>query len=220
MGCEGGLTMKNKEIFLEKVLRFGHHEAIAVTVGESGEPHAAAMGVRLIRNDLVMYPYINTKTYRNIQAGSEVSLAFTHNALVFCDVVMRPSRLRFKRGRRQSTFVLDADVDFYIEALPKHIVLEDQRALVFMSVAEVYEGVREYFSYSRANSMLIEALVYFTKLRAYRFKSSLLSEDAKEWLNALQHSISVVKKLGSSELIECVKLICEELRDLGVVVES
>ncbi|MEM1623091.1 MAG: DUF447 family protein [Sulfolobales archaeon] len=211
--------MKDGEVLLEKILRFGHHEAIAVTVGESGEPHAAAMGVRLISREVVMYPYINTRTYRNIKAGSAVSLAFTHDALVFCDVVMRPSRLRFKRGRRQSTYVLDANVDLYIEALPKRIVLEDQRALVFMSVVEVYEGVREYFSYSRANSMLIEALVYFTKLRARKFTNSLSNKDAKEWLNALKYSISVVKKLGSSELIECAKLICEELRDLGVVVE-
>ncbi|MEM2308145.1 MAG: DUF447 family protein [Sulfolobales archaeon] len=201
------------------MLRFGHHEAIAVTVGGTGEPHAAAMGVRLMEDDLVIRPYINTKTYRNIRAGSAVSLAFTHNALVFCDVVMRPLRLRFKRGRRESTFVLDADVDLYVEALPKRIVLENRRALVFMSTIDVYEGVREYFSYSRANSMLIEALVYFTKLRARRFVDSSLDEEAREWLSALKYSISIVKKLGSGELIECAESMCKELRSWGTIVE-
>lgn len=201
---------------LKKMLRFSHHEAIAVTVGESGEPHAAAMGVKLVEDSPAIYPYINTRTYKNIQAGSAISLAFTHNALVFCDVVVRPSRLRFKHGRSKSVFVLDADIDLYIEAVPRRISLGDRVATVFMHVIEVYEGTREYFPYSRANSMLIEALIYFTKLRAHSSGNSLPGEDVRGWLSALEYSISIVRKLGSKELIECAERICEELKDVGV----
>lgn len=208
--------MKNGNTSLRRALRFGHHEAIVVTVGRSGEPHAAAMGVRLEGEDLVMYPYINTTTYKNIQAGSTISFAFTHSALVFCDVVMRPSRLRFKRGKMERVFVLDADVDLYVEAVPKRVIPGDRVASVYAHVIEAYEGEREYFSYSRANSMLIEALVYFTKLRALVPSAGPLDDDARKWLSTLEYCISVVRRLGSSELTECAECIYEELRKIGI----
>lgn len=208
--------MKNGDISLRKALRFGHHEAIVVTVGGSGEPHAAAMGVRLEGDDLVMRPYINTTTYKNIQAGSAISFAFTHSAPVFCNVVTRPSRLRFKQGRGERVFVLDADVDLYVEAVPKRVIPGDRVALVYAHVMEVYKGEREYFSYSRANSMLIEALVYFTKLRALALGAGSLDDDARRWLSTLEYCLSVVRRLGSDELTECAERIYEELRKFGI----
>lgn len=210
------MRVEGAEAALRRALRFGHHEAIVVTVGRAGEPHAAAMGVRLDEDDLVIRPYVNTTTYKNIQAGSAISFAFTHSALVFCDVVMRPSRLRFKRGRGERVFVLDADVDLYAEAVPKRVITGDQVALVYARVTDAYEGRREYFSYSRANSMLIEALVYFTKLRASAPGVGPLGDDARKWLNSLEYSISVVRRLGSSELIECAEDIYDELRRIGI----
>ncbi len=209
--------MSAEHAFPERLLRFGHHEAIAVTVGERGEPHAAAMGVAPAGADIVMRPYLNTRTLRNIQAGSAVSLAFTHDSLVFCDVVLRPSRLRFRRGRSERVYVLDADVDLYLETVPRSVVLGDRVASVFLRVTDVYEGSRSYFPYSRANSMLIEALVYFTKLRALGPGASPPEGDVRGWLSALEYSISVVERLGTSELIECAEEVRRELEGMRVL---
>ncbi|MCX8184486.1 MAG: DUF447 family protein [Sulfolobales archaeon] len=201
---------------LKKMMRFGHHEAVAVTVEESGSPHAAAMGVRLVGDDLILHPYVTTKTFRNIQRGSLVSLALTHNALVFCDVVMNSSKLRFKHGRSSSVYILDGDVDFYIEAVPKGIEVRNQIASVSMRVMDLYEGSSDYFPYSRANSMLIEALIYFTKIRALGIDSSLRDVSISEWLRTLEYAASIARKLGSGELIECVERIYEELENMGM----
>lgn len=208
--------MNQQSLPLRRMLRLGHHEAVVVTVGESGEPHAAAMGVKLVDEDLVIHPYTSTRTYRNILAGSAVSLAFTHNALVFCDVVMKPSEVRFRRGRKGAVYILDADVDFYIEAEPKSIVVKDKIASVSMHVIDAYRGSGEYFPYSRANSMLIEALIYFTKIRSLASTTNLRSSDVSSWLNVLGYSISIVNKLGSRELIECANRVHEELKGIGI----
>lgn len=208
--------MNQQSLPLKRMLRLGHHEAVVTTVGESGEPHAAAMGVKLVDEVLVIHPYTSTRTYRNIRTGSAVSLAFTHNALVFCDVVMRPSELRFREGRKGAVYVLDADVDFYIEAEPKSIVVKDNVASVSMTCIDVYRGSGEYFPYSRANSMLIEALVYFTKIRSLASTANLRSSKVSSWLNVLRYSISIVDKLGSRELVECANRIQEELKSIGI----
>ncbi len=210
------MDMSSGRASLERLLRFGHHEAIAVTVGENGRPHAAAMGVRLMGGDIVIRPHLNTRTLRNIRAGSAVSLAFTHNALIFCDVVLRPSRLKFRLGRSGTVYVLDADVDLYVEAVPKSIELGDRAASVLLRVVDVYGGSPDYFPYSRANSMLIEALVYFTKLRALGSAASPPDSEARDWLRALEYSLSIVERLGSEELVECAKDIRGKLGEVCV----
>jgi len=202
---------------LEEMLRFGHHEAIVVTVHETGEPHAAAMGVRLLGEDLAIFPYTDTRTYRNIKTGSPVSLAFTHDALVFCDVVLRPLKLRYVSGRNSGFYLLDADVDVYVEAVPKSIAEEGRRASVALSVLDVYGGKGHYFPYSRANSMLIEALIYFTKIRYFASSNRLEAPELSSWIEILKHSVSLVRKLGSRDLVECVDTICRDLKDLGVI---
>ncbi|MCS7099471.1 MAG: DUF447 family protein [Sulfolobales archaeon] len=204
---------------LRKVLRYGHHEAIAVTVNEDGSPHAAAMGVRTVGEDVVLYPYVDTRTFRNIRRGSLVSLALTHNSLIFCDVVTGSPRLKFKRGKTDGIYLLDADVDFYIEATPRDIEIRNRVASVFTRVLDVYEGSGSYFSYSRANSMLIEALVYFTKIRAHGFTSLSRGGSVSKWFEFLEYSASIVRRLGSEELVKCVERIYEELKKLGMRIE-
>jgi len=201
---------------LRDALRYGHHEAIVITVDEAEKPHAAAMGVRLLNEGLAIFPYIDSRTYRNIKAGSPVSLLFTHNALIFCDVVLRPFKLRYVSGRNSGFYVLDADVDMHVEAVPKLIVEEGQRASVILSVLGVYEGRGRYFSYSRANSMLIEALVYLTKIRYFISSGYREIPELSRWIEMLSYSISLVRRLGSSDLVECAETVCKDLKDLGV----
>lgn len=201
------------------MLRYGHHEAIAVTINEDGSPHAAAMGVRLVGENAVLHPYVDTRTFRNIRRGSLISLSLTHNSLVFCDVVMGSPRLKFKRGKTDGIYLLDADVDFYVEAAPRDIEIRNRVASVFALVLDVYEGSGSYFSYSRANSMLIEALVYFTKIRAQGPASHSCDENSFKWFKSLNYSASIVRRLGSKELIRCLERIYEELKKLGFDVE-
>lgn len=202
--------------YLKGMLRFGLHEAVVVTSGSLGEPHAAAMGVRVFGDNLVIYPYIDTRTYKNIESGSLLSLAFTHNALVFCDVVLSPWRLKFMSGRNRGVYLIDADVDVYAEAEPKEIIGGNRRAKVVLRVLDVYPGQGEYFSYSRANSMLIEVLIYFTKIRALSKTGGSQSPEVTDLMRILGYAASLVRRLGSGELVECVDRVYEELNRLGV----
>jgi len=202
-----------------KMLRYGHHEAIVVTVDEAGRPHAAAMGVRAQGRGIAIFPYVNTRTYRNIVRGSPVSIAFTQDSTVFCRVVVEPQRLRFREGRIKGVYVLDDSVDLYVEAVPETLSKHGTRALVLLKVLDVYEGCGSLVAFSRANAMVVESLVYLTKLRALAGGS--LSGDRSEvgrWLEALRYSLSVVKKLGSEELIRCANAVVNELRGLGLVI--
>ncbi len=51
---------------VNKFLRFGYHESIAVTLNNELEPHAAPMGVEYDEPHLILKPYRNTKTYANL----------------------------------------------------------------------------------------------------------------------------------------------------------
>jgi hypothetical protein len=202
-----------------KVLRYGHHEAIVVTVDETGRPHAAAMGVRAQGRGIAIFPYINTKTYRNIVRGSPISVAFTQDSTVFCRVVVEPQELRFREGRVRGVYILDDSVDLYVEAVPEALSNHGTRASVLLKVLDAYEGCGSLIAFSRANAMLVESLVYLTKLRALAEGS--FSGDRNEvsgWLEVLRYSLSIVRKLGSGELIRCANAVMDELRRLGVVI--
>ena len=198
------------------MLRFGLHEAIAVTSSDLGQPHAAAMGVRAVGDGLALYPYVTTRTYKNLKTGSPVSLAFTHDSLTFCDVVLNPQKLRFRSGRNEGVYVIDADVDVYVEAMPREVVDGSPRATVLLRVLDVYPGRGGYFPYSRANSMLIELLVYFTKIRALSAAGDPRRGEVLELLKPLNYAASLVRRLGSGELVRCVDRVYEELRSLGI----
>ncbi len=208
------------ESTLEKVLkalRYGHHEAVVVTVDGSGKPHAAAMGVKAQGKDLVIFPYVSTRTYRNITQGSSVSLALTQDSTVFCRVVVEPRELKFKEGRSRGTYILDDNVDLYIEALPRLLSEDSKRAFILLKVLDAYEGRGSLIAFSRANALLIESLVYLTKIRALLQGSP--SRDCYElgrWLEVLRYSISLVKRLGSEELIRCADAVVDEVRKLGL----
>jgi len=202
---------------LFRALRYGHHEAIVVTVNGTGKPHAAAMGVRARGSDLVIYPYISTRTYRNIVQGSLVSLALTQDSAVFCRVVMKPQGLKFKEGRSKGVFILDDNVDLYVEALPKVLSESGERASVLLKVLDVYEGRGSPIAFSRANALLVESLVYLTKLRALTQGSfSMDRGELSRWLEILRYSISMVKRLGSEELARCADAVVDELYKLGI----
>jgi len=198
-------------------LRYGHHEAIAVTVDSAGRPHAAAMGVRARGGDLVIFPYVSTMTYRNIAQGSLVSLALTQDSAVFCRVVVEPQELRFREGRNRGIYVLDDNVDLYVEASPRVLSESCGRASVLLAVLDVYEGRRSPIAFSRANALLVESLVYLTKLRALAQGSlSVDRDELGRWLEVLRYSLSVVRRLGSGEVVRCADAVLGELRRLGV----
>jgi len=208
------------ESTLEKVLRalrYGHHEAIVVTVDSSGKPHAAAMGVRAQGKDLVISPYVSTRTYRNIIRGSLVSLALTQDSTVFCRVVVEPRELKFKEGRSRGIYLLDDNVDLHVEAVPKLLSEGSTRAFVLLKVLDAYEGRGSLIAFSRANALLVESLVYLTKIRAL-LQSSPSGDfcELGKWLEVLRYSISLVKRLGSEELIRCADAVVDEVRKLGV----
>lgn len=196
---------------VNKFLRFGYHESIAVTLNNELEPHAAPMGVEYDEPHLILKPYRNTKTYANLISRPPLSLNFTSDSRYFFKAIFCQKELVFDFIDRGEAPVIRGDFDLYVVGRAKLSGMAGERAVFLVTAEKVYEGPGSRLALSRANNALLEALVYYTKVVA------LINEgykDLTEYLNLLRINLNLVRKLGSHELIEMANIVEGKLNGL------
>lgn len=198
---------------LRKFLRFGHHEVLVVTSGSDSKPHPAPMGVEASEDRLLLRPYVTTVTYRNLKARPELSMNFTQDARYFFRALLRPGELEFRGGRRGGVLIVCGDFDLYVEGRANLVGVEGSRATFVVEVEEVYEGPGSRLALSRANNALIEALTYYTKVAALA-GSSNLEGVVGDYLDLIELNLTLVRRLGSGELVSMASELEGVLRRL------
>ncbi len=151
---------------LREYLRYGHAEAIVVTLDDHGKPNPAPMGIDLEDNYLVVRPYKTSRTYRNILRNVEASVNITNDSIVFFKALYFKHELKFRPARKLRVPVIDDFIDLYVEGKVDRIVDEGNRASFYLNVLDVYEGKGSRLGYSRANSALVDILIYASKIEA------------------------------------------------------
>lgn len=196
---------------IERFLRFGHHESIAVTLDEDSLPHVAPMGVEYSGSHLILRPYKSSKTYANLVFRPQLSLNFTHDARYFFKAIFKQEEISFDFSDLETPPIIKGDFDLYIKGQAEPLDLVSGRAVFLVKVEKVCEGPGSKLALSRANNALLEALVYYTKIVA------LINERGKElaeYLSLLRININLVRRLGNPELVEMAKTIENELSKL------
>jgi hypothetical protein len=196
---------------IDRFLRFGYHESIAVTLSDELKPHAAPMGVEYGEPHLILRPYRNSKTYANLVSRPPLSLNFTSDARYFFKAIFSQKELVFDFIDSSKVPVIRGDFDLYVVGRAKLSDMVGERAVFLVTAERVYEGPGSRLALSRANNALLEALVYYTKVAA------LVNEgyrDLTEYLNLLRINLNLVRKLGSHELVEMANIVEEELNGL------
>ncbi|PUA33294.1 MAG: hypothetical protein B7O98_02355 [Zestosphaera tikiterensis] len=201
------------EQLLSKYLRLRLHEALIVTIGENGF-NVAPMGVEFLEGMLFIKPYKHTKTFLNISFNPEVTLNLTQESKYFFKSIFKPWELLLKPAKKVKAPIVDGDFDLYIEGILTLYKEDPLRPTFKLEVLNAYEGCGSKLALSRANNALLEALVYYTKVKDPKFREN--TQEYLESLKLLKLNLSLVKKLGDEELKGMAIYIEDKLRELSL----
>ncbi|RLE49762.1 MAG: hypothetical protein DRJ31_03745 [Candidatus Methanomethylicota archaeon] len=184
-------------------LGFSEHtysETIVVSQGPAGLT-AAPMGILLSGENLLIQPYRDTRTYANLVSSKNCTINITHSSLLFYKAVMKSfSRRSFAKSK-----VVDAPrlrgVDAVVEATLLSVV-EDlgDRAKLLLKPAYLKVFRRKPKTYNRADSLLIEALVYYTKIQPYMKMGKTL--EVKKFIEGIEHCCKTLHNVSTDVMLK------------------
>ena len=184
-------------------------ETIVTTVAEDGAVNCAPMGVEWDEDVIVLKPFLETATYRNVRATGAAVVNLTDDVRVFARAAIANPAYPTVPAVSVRGVVL-ADCCSWREVQLRSIDSTPPRSRIDMAV--VYRGMRrEFIGYNRARHAVLEAAIYATRVHLLP-RTVLESELAR-----LQ--IIVDKTAGPHEL-EAMALLTDYIRSAPVVPES
>ena len=190
---------------LNDFFRYGHHEAIVTSMNMRGKVNIAPMGVDLHREYLVLKPFTNTETFKNILEVKEAVINLTNDSIIFYNALLSKENLKFVPSKKVKPPRIDGYVDYYIECTVEGINLDKEklRAIVFLKPVYIEKGKGSSMAYSRSNSFIIEMLIYFTKVKAFIDLGNV--SGAYKALQEVVNYYIKITRLGSPKIIEIAK---------------
>ena len=137
-------------------------ESIVTTVDAGGRVNCAPMGVEWGEDVIVLKPFLDTATYRNVVATQAAVVNLTDDARVFARAAISNPEYPTKPASVVSGVVL-ADGCSWRELSARSIDSTPPRSRIEMSV--VHRGFnREFIGFNRARHAVLEAAIYATRL--------------------------------------------------------
>ncbi len=137
-------------------------ESIVTTLGEDGAVNCAPMGVEWDEETIVLKPFLDTATYRNVQATGAAVVNLIDDVRVFArGAISNPSYETVPATAVRG--VVLADCCSWRELAVRSIDSGPPRSRIEMAV--VHRGVRrEFIGFNRAQHAVLEAAIYATRL--------------------------------------------------------
>ncbi len=180
------------------------YEVIVTTMNVNKQPHAAPMGVRVLKEDFFsMRSYGETRTLNNLKITRHGFLNIVCDVESFFNCLFKPYRLSFDwvmgfpRLKRAFAWI-------YFKV---HDVMEKEGYYKIMcSALGVHIKRVKARPLCRAESSLLEALIHYTRIKYYE---SIKREDKIAELRGLiNHHLDIVERTGWPKL----KRMVEELK--------
>lgn len=142
-------------------------ETIVSTYCENKEPHAAAMGCMTHDGStIILKPFINTNTYRNLVRHQSLVVNLCHDPAVFFKVVFEEPLSYEEAEKVNAPRLLEAYA--WVEAVLSELIQNDgPRAEALCKVVLIYGQLERAKPYSRAEHVLMEALIHYTRIKAF-----------------------------------------------------
>lgn len=184
-------------------------EAIVTTVAEDGAVNCAPMGVEWGETAIVLKPFLETTTYRNVVATGAAVVNLIDDVRVFARTAIGNAQYPTFPATSVSGVVLD-DCCSWRELRVRAIDSTPPRSRIDMDV--VHRGTRrEFIGFNRARHAVLEAAIYATRLHL------LPRPFVESELARLQ--VIVDKTAGPAEL-EAMALLTEHIRATPVASSS
>ena len=137
-------------------------ESIVTTIDAEGRVNCAPMGVEWGDEVIVLKPFLETATYRNVVATQTAVVNLTDDARVFARAAISNPEYPTRPATRVRGVVL-ADGCSWRELTIRAIDSTPPRSRIEMAV--VHRGVnREFIGFNRARHAVLEAAIYATRL--------------------------------------------------------
>ena len=180
-------------------------ETIVTTVAEDGAVNCAPMGVEWDEDVIVLKPFLETATYRNVLATGAAVVNLTDDVRVFARAAISNPQYQTVPAVAVRGVVL-ADCCSWREIEVRSIDSAPPRSRIEGAV--VHRGShREFIGFNRARHAVLEAAIYVTRLH-------LLSRAFIE--SELARLQVIVDKTAGAHEIEAMALLARHVRSLPV----
>jgi hypothetical protein len=180
-------------------------ETIVTTVDEDGAVNCAPMGVEWGDDALILKPFVETTTYRNVQAIGAAVVNLTDDVRVFARAALSNPEYPTIPAAVVSGVVL-ADCCAWREVTVRTIDATPPRSRIEGAI--VHRGNRrEFLGFNRARHAVLEAAIYVTRLH-------LLSRDFIE--REMARLQVIVDKTAGPQEFEAMALLAEHVRSTPV----
>jgi hypothetical protein len=138
-------------------------ESIVTTIGDDGLVNCAPMGVEWGDETIVLKPFLETATYRNVMATGTAVINLTDDVRVFARAAISNPTYRTLPATIVRGVVL-ADCCSWREVEARSIDSTPPRSRIETGV--VHRGVRrEFIGFNRAQHAVLETAIYATRLQ-------------------------------------------------------
>ena len=138
-------------------------ETILTTMDEHGQINFAPMGVEWGEREIVIKPYQETTTFRNLVATRAAVLNLTDNVLIFAQGALGNPQFPSRPAVAVRGVVLE-DACSWRELVVREIDADAPRARIVTEV--VHQGTqREFLGFNRARNAVLEATILATRTR-------------------------------------------------------
>jgi uncharacterized protein len=183
-------------------------ETILTSTDGEGKPNAAPMGVEWGEREIVVKPYRETTTFRNLRSTGQAVVNLVDEVLVYVHTALWSADYPSAPARVVKGVVLDAACSWR-EIVVREVETEAPRARFVCDVVHA-EVRREFLGFSRARSAVIEATILATRTRV---------RPIPEILAELPRLRAIVGKTGGPAEREAMVLLSDfvdsEARALG-----
>ena len=176
-------------------------ESIVTTMDADGRVNCAPMGVEWGDDVIVLKPFLDTATYRNVVATRSAVVNLTDDVRVFARAAISNPEYPRKPAVKVQGVVL-ADACSWRELTVRSIDSTPPRSRIEMAVVH-YGAAREFIGFNRARHAVLEAAIYATRLHL------LPREHIDSEMARLQ--VIVDKTAGPAEQ-EAMALLVEHMR--------
>ena len=138
-------------------------ETIVSTISEHGQVNFAPMGVVLEEDRIIIRPYKEGTTYRNLLATRQGVVHITDNVLIFAESAVSSPQFESFPAECIRGFVLK-DTCYYYEFVVSEVDCSGERARFTTQI--VKRGrIRDFIGFNRAKNAIIEAAILATRIR-------------------------------------------------------
>jgi hypothetical protein len=136
-------------------------ESILTTIDAAGESHFAPMGVEWGEQEIVVKPFLETTTFRNLEATGAAVVNLTDDVTLFARAVTEHARFPTVPATMVPGVVLEGACSWR-EIRVRSLDATPPRARIVTEV--VYRGTRrEFLGFNRARNAVLEAAILATR---------------------------------------------------------